>query len=245
MIRAGVLCNEATLRQVEVEGSRWVVDGDPTEGALLTVGIKAGLNLDLEREECPRTDTIPFEPEHRFMATLHHDHEGRGFVYLKGAPERVLVMCAHARTEGGDRPLDPAAWHRRIEELAQRGQRVLAVATKAAADDHRELTFADVAAGFTLLGLFGIIDPPREEAIAAIASCRSAGIRTKMITGDHGATARAIASQLGLANDRDVITGAELAALSEDELRRLAPRVRRLRARQPRGQAAPGRGAAG
>jgi magnesium-transporting ATPase (P-type) len=222
-IRASVLCNEATLRRTEA--GHWVVDGDPTEGALLTVGIKAGLNLDLEREECPRTDTIPFEPEHRFMATLQHDHDGRGYIYLKGAPEQVLGMCALARGEGGERPLDPAAWHRRIEELAQRGQRVLAVATKAAADDHRELIFADVAAGFTLLGLFGIIDPPREEAIAAIASCRSAGIRTKMITGDHGATARAIASQLGLANDRDVITGAELAALSEDELRRLAPRV--------------------
>ena len=123
-IRASVLCNEATLRRTEA--GHWVVDGDPTEGALLTVGIKAGLNLDLEREECPRTDTIPFEPEHRFMATLRHDHDGRGYIYLKGAPEQVLGMCALARAEGGDRPLDPGAWHRRIQELAQRGQRVLA-----------------------------------------------------------------------------------------------------------------------
>jgi magnesium-transporting ATPase (P-type) len=223
MIRAGMLCSEAALRRTE-EG-RWVADGDPTEGALLTVGIKAGLDPELEREERPRTDTIPFEAEHRFMATLHHDHEGRGFIYLKGAPERVLDMCGHARTEGGEGPLDRPHWHRCVEQLAARGQRVLAVATKVADADHRQLSFADVEGGFTLLGLFGIIDPPREEAIAAVAACRSAGIRTKIITGDHGATARAIAGQLGLVNDRDVMTGAELAALSETELRGVAPNV--------------------
>ena len=125
-----MLCKEATLHQTEA--GHWVVDGDPTEGALLTVGIKAGLNLDLERERVPRTDTIPFEAEHRFMATLRGDRDGRGYIYLKGAPEQVLGMCALAHAEGGDRPLDPAAWHRRIEELAQPGQRVLAVAAKAA-----------------------------------------------------------------------------------------------------------------
>ena len=223
VIRAGVLCNEATLRRAE---GAWVVDGDPTEGALLTAGLKAGLDLEFEREAYPRTDTIPFESEHRFMATLHHDHEGRAFIYVKGAPERLLGMCARERTaHRGDRPLDVLYWHRRVEELAARGQRILAVATKAVAADHRELKFADVEDGLTLLGLFGLIDPPREEAIAAIAACQSAGIRVKMITGDHGITARAIAGQLGLANDRDVITGPELAGLSEDELRRLAPQV--------------------
>jgi magnesium-transporting ATPase (P-type) len=173
MIRAGVLCNEAALRQAE--GGRWVVDGDPTEGALLAVGVKAGIDPGLERDGRPRTDTIPFEPEYRFMATLHHDHEGRGYVYLKGAPERVLDMCARARTDAGERPLERVSWHRRVEQLAAQGQRVLAVATKAADADRRELRFADVEEGFTLLGLFGIIDPPREEAIAAVAACRSAG----------------------------------------------------------------------
>ena len=221
------------------------MDGDPTEGALLTLGLKAGWTR-VEREACPRTDAIPFESEHRFMATLHHDHEGRGFVYVKGAPERLL---AHVRLAAHRRGRRPAAgspyWHRRVEELAARGQRVLAVAAKAAAADHRELSFADVEQGLTLLGLFGLIDPPREEAIAAIAACRSAGIRVKMITGDHAATARAIARQLGLANDRDVMTGAELA--SPVGGRAAPPRAasRRLRPRQPRAQAAPGRGAAG
>ena len=224
VIRAAVLCNEARLRRAE--GGAWVVDGDPTEGALLTAGLKAGLDLEFEREAYARTDTIPFESEHRFMATLHHDHEGRGFIYVKGAPERLLGMCARERTaQRGDRQLDAPYWHRRVEELAARGQRILAVATKAVPADHRELRFADVEDGLTLLGLFGLIDPPREEAIAAIAACRSAGIRIKMITGDHGVTARAIAGQLGLANDRDVITGPDLARLSEDELRRRAPRL--------------------
>ena len=112
-IRAGLLCNEARLRQGK--DGRWVVDGDPTEGALLTVGVKAGLDPDRERAGCPRTDTIPFEPEHRFMATLRHDHEGRGLVFLKGAPERVLEMCVSARTADGDRPLDRPFWQRRVE----------------------------------------------------------------------------------------------------------------------------------
>jgi magnesium-transporting ATPase (P-type) len=224
VIRAAVLCNEARLRRAE--GGAWVVDGDPTEGALLTAGLKAGLDLEFEREAYPRTDTIPFESEHRFMATLHHDHEGRGFIYVKGAPERLLGMCARERTaQRGDRQLDAPYWHRRVEELAARGQRILAVATKAVPANHRELRFADVEDGLTLLGLFGLIDPPREEAIAAIAACRSAGIRIKMITGDHGITARAIAGQLGLANDRDVIAGPDLARLSQDELRRRAPEV--------------------
>jgi magnesium-transporting ATPase (P-type) len=224
VIRAGVLCNEAMLRRAE--GGGWVIDGDPTEGALLTVALKAGLDLEFEREAYPRTDIIPFESEHRFMATLHHDHEGRRFIYVKGAPERVLGMCARERTADlGERPLDAPYWYRQVEELAARGRRILAVATKAVAAGHGELRFADVEGGLTLLGLFGLIDPPRAEAIAAIAACQSAGIRVKMITGDHGITARAIAGQLGLSNDRDVITGPELAGLSDDELRQLAPRV--------------------
>jgi magnesium-transporting ATPase (P-type) len=223
VIRAGVLCNEAALRRAA--SGAWVMDGDPTEGALLTAGVKAGLDLEFEREAYPRTDTIPFEAEHRFMATLHHNHEGRGFIYVKGAPERLLGMCAREQVGDAERPLDAAYWHRRVEELATRGHRVLAVATKAVAADHRELRFTDVESGLTLLGLFGLIDPPREEAITAIAACRSAGIRVKMITGDHGITARAIAGQLGLANDCDVVTGPELGRLSEEELGRLAPEV--------------------
>jgi magnesium-transporting ATPase (P-type) len=224
MVRAAVLCNDAALRRADGDG-RWVVDGDPMEGALVAVGVKAGLEPELERERYPRTDVIPFESEHRFMATLHHDHEGRGFIYVKGAPERVLGMCAHERASDGDRPLDAAYWHRRVEELAARGQRVLAVARREAAADHRELRFDDLEGGLALLGLFGFIDPPRDEAIEAIAACRSAGIRVKMITGDHAATARAIAGQLALVNHREVVAGPELEALDQAGLRQLVPQV--------------------
>jgi magnesium-transporting ATPase (P-type) len=220
--RAALLCNEAELRQVE---GQWIIDGDPTEGALLTVAVKAGLDLAFERKAYPRTDIIPFESEHRFMATLHHDHQGRGFVYVKGAPERVLEMCARQRGHGGDEPLDAAYWHARIEEIASRGQRLLAIACDDAAGDQRELQFKDVESGMTLLGLLGLIDPPRQEAIDAIRRCQAAGIRVKMITGDHAVTAGAIARGLALANPDDVITGAAVDGLDEKGLEDAAEKV--------------------
>src|SRR5581483_7677409 len=129
LLRAGLLCNDATLRTGE---ERWSVDGDPTEGALVVAAAKADLDQALENEMRPRTDVIPFESEHRFMATLHHDHTGHGFIYLKGAPEPVLEMCAHERIAGDDRPIRRAVWQARIETMATRGQRVLACAFKAA-----------------------------------------------------------------------------------------------------------------
>jgi magnesium-transporting ATPase (P-type) len=189
------------------------------EGALLVAGLKAGLDIEVEAKQYPRTDLIPFESEHRFMATLHHSHTGDAFIFLKGAPERVLEMCAHQRTVDGDQPLDRNYWLARIEELAQQGQRVLAIAVKPVSCEQMELKFSDVENGLIMLGMFGLIDPPREEAIEAVQVCNKAGIRVKMITGDHGATARAIAQQLKLVNVDDVLTGQELELMSEDELR--------------------------
>jgi magnesium-transporting ATPase (P-type) len=220
--RAAVLCNDAALRE---RHGQWLVRGDPMEGALLVLGAKAGLDLDALRKALPRSDEIPFDAEHRFMATLHHDHAGAGYLYVKGAPERVLQMCARQRGANGDEPLAPADWHARVHEMAARGQRVLAVAAKSTASEHRGLRFSDLESGMTLLGLLGLIDPPREEAVAAVAECRSAGIRVKMITGDHGATARAIARRLGLVNPEDVLSGAELDALGGAELARRAAEV--------------------
>ena len=214
LLRAGLLCNDA---QLERKAGQWQIDGDPTEGSLVVLAAKAGLDAQSEGETRPRTDVIPFESEHRFMATLHHDHAGHGFVYLKGAPERVLTMCTQERHYGEDRPLDLAAWEARIEELAAHGQRVLACAFRPAETDQRELRFADVEGGLTLLGLFGIIDPPREEAIRAIAACRAAGIRVKMITGDHKATALAIAAQLGI-GAQAALAGAEIETLDDAQL---------------------------
>jgi len=218
LIRAAVLCNDASLEQTNTE---WLVHGDPMEGALLIAGLKAGLDIEAEAKQYPRTDLIPFESEHRFMATLHHSHTGDAFIFLKGAPEGVLEMCSHQRTADGDeQPLDRNYWLRRIEEMAQQGQRVLAIAVKPVSDTHMELTFGDVENGLIILGLFGLIDPPREEAIVAVQICDRAGIRVKMITGDHGATARAIAQQLKLVNTDDVLTGQDIELMSEDELRK-------------------------
>ncbi|MEX2162827.1 MAG: HAD-IC family P-type ATPase, partial [Sulfuricaulis sp.] len=195
LLRAGLLCNDAGLREHD---GQWLIDGDPTEGALVVAARKAGLEARRETEQRPRTDVIPFESEHRFMATLHHDHAGHGFVYVKGAPERVLEMCVHEREAGEDRPLRRGRWERLIGQLAERGSRVLAVAFRPAGDEHRALHFEDVDGGLTLLGLFGMVDPPREEAIRAVAECHAAGIRVKMITGDHAATAVAIAARLDI-----------------------------------------------
>jgi magnesium-transporting ATPase (P-type) len=215
--RAAVLCNDASLGQ---RNDEWLVHGDPMEGALLVSGLKAGLDIESEGKQYPRTDLIPFESEHRFMATLHHSHAGDAFVFLKGAPERVLEMCAHQRAIDGDQPLDSNYWLTRIEEMAQQGQRVLAIAVKPVSHEQMELKFGDVEDDLIMLGLFGLIDPPREEAIEAVQACERAGIRVKMITGDHGATACAIARQLKLVNADDVLTGQELEYMSEDDLRK-------------------------
>lgn len=219
VVRAAALCNDAQLEQREGE---WLVNGDPMEGALLIANIKAGLEPEILAQQYPRTDLIPFESEHKFMATLHHSHTGEAFIFLKGAPEQILEMCASERTPTGDRPLDTALWHARTEKLAERGQRVLAVACKPGQSHEMELDFKDVKSGMVLLGLFGLIDPPRAEAIAAVARCQSAGIVVKMITGDHRTTACAISRQLGLVNPDIALTGKELEHMSDAELRDLA-----------------------
>jgi magnesium-transporting ATPase (P-type) len=222
MVRAGLLCNDAALRY---EGEEWKPEGDPTEAALIVLAHKAGFEPELEHEERPRLDAVPFASERRYMATLHHDHEGRHFVYVKGAPERVLEMCVREARGGEAVDIDAEAWQRRAEEIAGRGQRVLAVARKDVSPEMRELREDEAEAGLTLLGLFGLIDPPRQEAIEAVAACQSAGIRVKMITGDHALTASAIAADLGLENPRHALTGRELERMGSDELRQRALEV--------------------
>ncbi|RDC68014.1 HAD family hydrolase [Rhodovulum sp. 12E13] len=168
------------------------------EGALVTFACKAGLDPADLRAANPQTDTIPFDAQHRFMATLHHDHAGHAAIHVKGAPERLLEMCTSQHCDDdGARPIDAAWWHARAQEIAAQGQRVIAIATRSVSPEMRGLRFADVEGGLTLLGLVGLIDPPRDEAVAAVAECRAAGIRVKMITGDHAGTARAIGRQLG------------------------------------------------
>ncbi|MBI1887764.1 MAG: cation-transporting P-type ATPase [Nitrosomonadales bacterium] len=213
--RAALLCNDAELLG---GGDEWALGGDPTEGALLTLAAKTGLDSAFEREALRRTDLIPFESQHRFMATLHHDLEGRGFIFLKGAPERVMEICDAERADGEDRPLRHAWWQQAMQDAAQQGFRLLAIAMRPTASEQRSLGFADVQSGFALLGIFAIADPPREEAIRAVAHCRAAGIRVKMITGDHLDTACAIGARFGLAAD-GALTGAEIERMDLAALR--------------------------
>jgi magnesium-transporting ATPase (P-type) len=210
LIRAGLLCNDANIRNTE---KGWAADGDPMEAALVTLASKAGLEPDFIRKQLPRTDEIPFDAAHRFMATLHHSHEDGAFIVIKGAPECVLDMCALERHENGDQPIDAGTWKERADFLASKGQRVLGFATKAGREGQQDLSFADIGEEAVLLGLIGFIDPPREEAVAAVADNRAAGVRSIMITGDHAVTAREIGRRLRLAPDPKVMTGREIDAL--------------------------------
>ncbi len=210
LLTAAVLCSDAT---VEAAGDGWAVSGDPTEAALVVAARKAGLEAAALRGAQPRLDAIPFESEHQFMATLHREAGGRLCLLMKGAPEVVLARCPAAAR---------GAALAQVEALAERGQRVLAVAERGWTEG-TALERAGLSGGFELLGLIGMIDPPRPEAIAAVAACHAAGIDVKMITGDHLGTARAIARELGLLKAGGAATtGAELARLDDTALRPVA-----------------------
>ncbi len=224
MIRAGLLCNDAELVQKGGNSDKtpWEPEGDPTEAALIVLARKAGFDPDQENKDYPRLDSIPFSSERRYMATLNHDHEGNHVVYVKGAPERILEMCAREQGEEDTGDLDKDAWMERAEKIAARGQRLLAVAKKDV-EEKSELTEEEVEKGeLVFLGLFGLIDPPRDEAIESVSVCHDAGIAVKMITGDHAATARAVAKELGLKHTDKVVTGRELEDVSDADLPQLA-----------------------
>lgn len=220
LAHAALLCNDAELHRQE---DRWQLSGDPTEGALIAFALKAGLDKDKLRAEFPRSDAIPFESQHRFMATLHHDHAGHAHVYLKGAPEQVLAMCAFERRDGRDEALALAYWEEQTGRMASRGERLLAVARKAAPAHMRELRYGDVQSGLSLLGVVGMIDPPRADAIEAIRECHHAGIQVKMITGDHLVTARAVADAMGIGGA--AMAGADLDGLGDAQLREVVART--------------------
>ncbi len=216
LIRAGLLCNDAHLHH----GAKgWAVNGDPMEGALVALAVKAGFDAETVRAEWVRADEIPFDSQHRFMATLCDDPSGAKVILVKGAPERVLEMCAVEADGSAEAPLDHAYWTERIAAAASEGERVLGFARKAAPETAARLAFSDVEHGLVFLGIVGFIDPPREEAVAAIAECRSAGIAVKMITGDHAATAAAIAHELGLGEHPRVLTGHDLDRIPDEALR--------------------------
>lgn len=219
-LRAGVFCNDS---RVVRENDEAVINGDPTEAALLVAGAKAGLLHAEIHEEAPRLDMIPFESEHMFRATLHQ-LGGRKIIYKVGAIERLLERCTDTLDSSGNiAALDPRFIRDTAETLAAHGLRVLAFARRHADDMGADLDHSHVRGGLTFLGLQGMIDPPRKEAVEAVARCRRAGIQVKMITGDHAATARTIALRIGLegtaeAADIRVITGSELEKISDESM---------------------------
>ena len=221
---AGALCNDAALYH---ENRQWQIAGDPTEAALLVVARKGGLDEATLRKLFPRSDELPFDATRQTMATLH-TVESRPVAYLKGAIEKLLPACrSMLAADGSEVPLDTAALDAAAALMAARGLRVLALARRHLAAGEK-LDEATTGSGLVFLGLAGMIDPPRRQAIAAVRTCHAAGIRVKMITGDHAETARAIAVQIGIVADGGtarVLTGRDLARLDEAALQAAATDV--------------------
>jgi len=214
-LRIGLLCNESTL--VKQNGS-YTVKGDPTEGALIVAALKAGLDLEKEKREYPQSSIIPFESDRGYMATLH-EHDGKRIVFLKGAPEKLLYICSLERSPEECRMSDLL---RASEEYGRRGLRVLALGWKEVPAHlaHQKDLDEELTHGVMFAGLQAIIDPPRSEAVQAVADLSQAGIRTVMITGDHAITALAIAESLGIGGrDPHVLTGRDLEEITDDQLR--------------------------
>jgi Ca2+-transporting ATPase len=224
VLKAGMLCNDSALVQ---NGSEWEAHGDPTEVALIVSAQKAGLSMDGCNSKYPRVDAIPFESQHQYMATLHQQGDGRpAVVYIKGAAETILERSKVAIDMNGQpTPVPKQEIISKVEEMASAGLRVLAFARLELPTDTSKITHDDLNSGLTFLGLQGLIDPPRQEAIAAVNTCQKAGIQVKMITGDHALTAAAIAKHIGLYNPEDhqsgeycVLTGREIESMSDEEL---------------------------
>lgn len=206
------VCNEASLGHDD--DGLWYVKGDPTEGALITLYKKATV----DHHQTPRIFTIPFDSEYKYMATLI-EREDDNVILIKGAPDRLLDMACRELTAHGEESLDKAYWESRISDLAGGGQRIIGAAYKIVPKNTIEVTHADVNEGIVLLGVAGIIDPPREEAIEAIAQCKAAGITVKMITGDHVETAKAIGLELGIGDGSKALQGKDLDSMSDEEFR--------------------------
>jgi potassium/sodium efflux P-type ATPase len=219
VVRIGMLCNESNIYEEE---GQFKVDGDPTEGALIVSAMKAGLKQEEERSRYPQVAIIPFESDRGFMATLHR-HENKSLIFVKGAPEKVLDMCQES---AAGIPLSREKVMETADHFAGDGMRVLAMASKDASLEKSNLSPQDIAGGFSLAGMQGMIDPPRPEAEEAVKGCRQAGIRVAMITGDHAVTASAIGKSMGITSgNAEALTGRELETMSDDDLFRRVKEV--------------------
>src|SRR5215468_9316618 len=218
MGRVCLLCNDAELFQ---QDGAWKVEGDPTEGALYPFAIKLGMDRQAEQAAFPRIDAIPFESEHKFMATLHKSADGKQVLLVKGAPEVVLEKCNLQQTaEGQPVPLDRGRFTEEADRLASQGERVLALAWL---EDPKvqagSLVPSNLPNTLVFLGLIGLLDPPRKEAIDAVRECHGGGIRVTMITGDHKITAAAIAKMLDIGDGKTAVTGTEIEEMDTATLR--------------------------
>jgi magnesium-transporting ATPase (P-type) len=223
MGRVSMLCNDAEL--LHGDGG-WKVEGDPTEGALYPFAAKIGLEREVEQAAFPRTDAIPFESEHKFMATLHRGPAGKEMLLVKGAPEVILAHCDRHQTKAGPAAIDRGHFMNEADRLAGQGERVLAFAwMEDPSLKAGSLSAADLPRNLVLLGVIGLLDPPRDEAIEAVKECHEGGIRVTMITGDHKITAAAIASMLGIGDGKTAITGTEI---EEMDTATLQERVREV-----------------
>ncbi len=216
--RNSMLCNDAEIFQKD---GTWKVEGDPTEAALYPFANKLGVQREAERLAYPRIDAIPFESEHKFMATLHQGPGGKELLFVKGAPEVVMGACDRQQLANGSyAPIDRQRFAKIADRLAGQGERVLALAwLESPGLKKGGLTPADLPRNLVLIGLIGLLDPPRKEAIEAIKECHNGGIRVTMITGDHPITAAAIAKMLGLGDGKKAVTGAEIEEMNEAALR--------------------------
>lgn len=205
------ICNESSLGQ-EPDG-QWTVKGEPTEGALITLYEKTGI----EHRPVERIATLPFDSQYKYMATLTVSGDANT-IYIKGAPDRLLDMCVKERTNAGERDFDRAYWENKITELAQKGLRIIGAAYKAVGREITRIGHEDIHDNIVFLGLAGIIDPPREEAVEAIRLCHGAGITVKMITGDHVDTARTIGRELGIGDGTKALQGNDLEHMSEGQM---------------------------
>lgn len=218
VVTAMSVANDAVVSEVD---GRWTLVGEPTEGALRTLGLKAGF----DPAGYPRTAVLPFDSEHKYMATANTTPEGHRVILVKGAPDRLLDRSASQLSDAGKpEPLDRAWWEEQVDILSNQGLRVLAAASRPADGDgveHDDLT------DLVLLGITGIVDPPRPEAITAIATCHTAGIKVTMITGDHAGTATAISREMGIFDEdtEEAVTGAELEAATDEQLRKIVNRT--------------------
>jgi P-type Ca2+ transporter type 2C len=216
-LRISALCNDSTLKS---DGDKHQLLGDPTEGALLVAALKAGLNQKTLQEEQPRLAELPFTSEKRYMATLHHGKDGKALAYVKGSVDNVLAMSRQILEKGTVRQMTPdkmAELEEKNVSMASKALRVMALAYAESSPAPEQFSHERLDGNLILVGLVGMIDPPRQEAKKAMADCKRAGIKVMMITGDQKITAVAIAGELGLPPG-EAMTGLELAQMSDEQL---------------------------